>query len=50
MLPGLGGKFSSLWLYLAGADIAQSSHYQQWQGLLKVSECFCVLIRVLSLL
>ena len=51
MAPGLGENLSSLWRYKTGADIAETSHYQQYTSgkrLLKVSECFCVLIRVVS--
>ena len=31
MVPGLGENLSSLWRYEKGADIAETSHYQQWQ-------------------
>ena len=30
MVPGLGENLSSLWRYKTGADIAETSHYQQW--------------------
>ena len=50
MVPGLGENVSSLWRYKMGADITETSHYRSGKRLLKVSECFCVLIRVVSLL
>ena len=31
MVPGLGENLSSLWRYKMGSDIAETSHYQQWQ-------------------
>ena len=50
MVPGLGENLRFLWWYKMGADIAETSHYQQWQEAVKVSESFCVFIRVVSLL
>ena len=31
VVPGLGENLSSLWRYKMGTDIAETSHYQQWQ-------------------
>ena len=49
MVPGLGENLTSLWRYKMGVDIAETSA-SSGKRLLKVSECFCVLIRVVSLL
>ena len=56
MVPGLGENLSSLWRYKTGGGIKRVPTSlrlhttSSGKRLLKVSECFCVLIRVVSLL